>query len=169
MDVTARPQADDFGTDQGAQRRHLTGEPGRTFDVFISHASEDKAVVARPLSEALSQAGYRVWLDESELTLGDELGRKIDLGLTEARFGLVVLSPSFFAKEWPRKELDGLVARETADGQKVILPVWHRVTFADVLAYSPILASRLAVSTSDGLPAVVAAVERAMGARDQDT
>src|SRR6266508_555787 len=31
-------------------------------DVFISHASEDKAAVARPLAEALRDAGVSVWL-----------------------------------------------------------------------------------------------------------
>jgi hypothetical protein len=40
----------------------------------------------------------------------------------ESRFGVVILSPAFFAKEWPNKELDGLVAREDSRG-KVILPI----------------------------------------------
>ena len=97
------------------------------YEVFISHASEDKDEVARPLANRLEQLGLRVWLDECQLTVGDSLRRSIDRGLVASRFGVVVLSPSFFAKEWPNKELDGLVARD--DGkEKVILPVWHRVT-----------------------------------------
>jgi len=131
------------------------------YDVFISHASEDKVDVVRPLAAHLQSLGLRVWLDEFELTLGDSLRRKIDHGLSRSRFGLVVLSPAFFRKEWPNKELDGLVARE--DGrEKVVLPIWHNVSAADVVKYSPILAGKMAVSTSLGLEHVAARVRDAV-------
>lgn len=47
------------------------------------------------------------------------------------------------------RELDGLVTREIAGGSQLILPIWHGVTQADVMAYSPTLAGKLARSTSD--------------------
>ncbi len=72
-----------------------------------------------------------------------------------------MLSPHFFSKDWPKKELDGLVALEV-DGRKVILPVWHNVTRDEVARYSPILAGRLAVSTSTGLDNVVSEIRRAI-------
>jgi hypothetical protein len=124
------------------------------WDVFISHASEDKEEIARPLAEALQQAGLKVWYDEFSLKLGDSLRRSIDQGLRDSKFGLVILSPNFFAKEWTQRELDGLTAREIV-GDKVILPVWHKVTFQDVLGYSPVLADKFGVSTDQGLEAVV--------------
>lgn len=108
------------------------------YDVFISHASEDKDAVARPLARHLEDLGLRVWIDECELTLGDSLRRKIDVGLAQSKYGVVVLSPAFFGKESPNKELDGLVAREDGSG-KVVLPVWHNFTASDVLRYSPLL------------------------------
>ena len=124
------------------------------YDVFISHASEDKQEVARPLAERLNQLGLRVWLDEIELVIGDSLRRNIDSGLSKSTFGVVVLSKAFFKKEWTQKELDGLVARE--DGKtKIILPIWHNVTIDDVKKYSPILADKLAVQTNQGLSFVV--------------
>ncbi len=101
--------------------------------------------------------GLRVWLDEFELTLGDSLRRKIDYGLAGSRYGVVVLSSAFFSKEWPQRELDGLFARE--DGrEKVILPIWHNVTASDVARFSPMLADKVAVSTSLGLAHVAATV-----------
>jgi hypothetical protein len=131
------------------------------YDVFISHASEDKADVARPLAAQLQKLGLRVWLDELELTLGDSLRRKIDQGLAGSRYGLVILSPAFFEKEWPNKELDGLVARE--DGrEKVVLPVWHNVTAADIVKFSPLLADKVAVSTSRGLSHVAESIFEAV-------
>jgi len=81
-------------------------------DVFISHASEDKDAVARPLAEALIGGGASVWFDEYELRLGDRLRAKIEDGLRRSRFGAVILSHSFFAKRWPQLELDGLFALE---------------------------------------------------------
>lgn len=120
------------------------------FDIFISHASEDKEDLVRPLAEQLRQRGLRVWLDETELKLGDSLRRSIDRGLSTSRFGLVILSPNFLSKEWPQKELDGLVAREDGSS-KVILPIWHNVTRDNILAYSPLLADKIAAPTSKGL------------------
>ena len=131
------------------------------WDVFISHASEDKETVARPLAVALTDMGIRVWLDDYELTIGDSLRRSIDRGLSSSRFGVVVLSQSFFAKEWPNKELDGLAARE--DGlKKILLPVWHKVSRDDICRFSPLLADRLAVSTDGGISAVALRVSQAI-------
>lgn len=124
------------------------------YDVFICHASEDKDSFVRSLVTALHDKGLQVWYDEFSLTVGDSLRRSIDNGLLQSRFGIVVLSESFFAKEWPQKELDGLTAREI-NGIKVILPVWHDINRDDVLKHSPVLADRLGVQTSKGLEYVV--------------
>src|SRR5258706_10107710 len=105
--------------------------PEDEWDVFISHASEDKDAIARPLAEALRAKGLRVWYDEFSLTVGDSLRRKIEQGLSNSRFGVVILSHRFFAKHWAEQELNGLATREVG-GEKVILPVWHGVTFEDV-------------------------------------
>ena len=78
----------------------------------ISHASEDKEDFVRPLAKRLQEHGLRVWFDELTLTVGDSLRRSIDRGLAKSLHGIVVISPDFLKKEWPRKELDGLVARE---------------------------------------------------------
>ncbi len=132
------------------------------WDVFISHAWEDKEALARPLAKALEEAGLRVWYDEFTLDVGDSLRRSIDRGLANSKYGIVILSPSFFRKEWPQKELDGLVARES-HGEKVILPVWHNLTADEVRQYSLMLADRLAVSSSRGVEYVVAELLRATG------
>jgi hypothetical protein len=127
------------------------------YDVFICHASEDKDTIARPLAETLRKNGLTVWYDEFTLKLGDSLRRAIDNGLKSSRYGVVILSPWFFKKNWTQRELDGLVARD--DGkQKVILPIWHNVGRHDVLQYSPTLADKLAVRTKEGLDAVVKAI-----------
>jgi Lon protease-like protein len=136
---------------------------GDAWDVFISHAREDKEAVARPLALELRSRGLNVWFDEFTLSLGDSLRRSIDRGLAECRFGVVVLSPCFFAKEWPMRELDGLTSREN-EGRKVILPVWHGIEHPEVAKFSPTLADRLAVTTDRGITALADAIEKAIRA-----
>ena len=121
-------------------------------DAFICHASEDKETVARPLKDALEDRGWSVWLDELELTVGDSLTGTIEQALAESRFGVAILSPASFEKEWPQRELQGLAAREVAAGTKVILPVWHEVNQQYIAERAPILADRLGARTSDGIP-----------------
>lgn len=123
-------------------------EPGGgIFDVFISHASEDKDTVVRDLATALSSLGLRVWYDEFTLRIGDSLRQKIDRGLASSRVGLVVLSPSFISKGWPNYELDGIVARSVS-GEQILLPIWHEITKQQVIEYSPSLADKVARSTA---------------------
>jgi len=86
--------------------------------------------------------------------VGDSLRKAIERGLSNSRFGIVVLSPSFFAKEWPQAELNALFAMEL-DGRKLILPIWHNVNRAEVLNHAPWLADKVAARSSDGLNAVV--------------
>lgn len=125
--------------------KEATEEPD--YDFFISHASEDKDEVARPLAEALSVLGCKVWYDELTLKVGDSLRRSIDKGIARSRFGVVVLSETFFKKDWTQRELDGLTQQEIA-GESRILPLWHRVTAAEVRKFSPSLADKVALSTA---------------------
>jgi TIR domain len=123
-------------------------------DIFICHASEDKPGVARPLADALRGEGLSVWFDEYELRIGDSLRRAIDDGIANARFGVVILSPSFFAKGWTNWELDGLVHRQLTGTDAVILPIWHEVGAREVGAYSPSLANVRALPSTLGTPAL---------------
>ena len=116
-------------------------------DFFISHASEDKESFVRQLATALQEGGASVWYDEFTLKVGDSLRREIDRGLANSRFGVVVLSTSFFTKEWPQRELDGLFALDSQGGNR-ILPIWHEITKDVVLRHSPMLADRVALNTS---------------------
>jgi TIR domain len=115
-------------------------EDASAYDVFISHASEDKDRFVRPLAEALVRRGLSVWYDEFSLTVGDSLTASIDDGLSHSRYGIVVLSDHFFAKRWTKRELGGLVSRETAESKKLILPIWLGITRDQVVAASPTLA-----------------------------
>jgi hypothetical protein len=133
----------------------MTDQELERWDLFISHASEDKLTFVEPLASALSAFGVRVWYDEYTLKIGDSLSRSIDKGLANSDYGLVVLSPAFLAKQWPEYELRGLTARELR-GKKIIIPVWHNVSMEDILKFSPPLADKLAVRSYGLQPLQVA-------------
>ena len=134
------------------------------YDVFLCHASEDKASFVGPLADALVEEGLDVWYDDFTLEMGDSLRGAIDRGLAQSTFGVVVLSPAFFAKQWPQKELDALFAKETASDEKVILPVWHELGQKDVEALSPLIAGTVASKSANGIPRVVADIVKVIDA-----
>src|SRR5690242_19270256 len=133
----------------------------KQWDLFISHASEDKREVAMPLAEALERAGMAVWLDTHQLQIGDSIREKIESGLTACQYGVVILSPNFIAKQWPKRELNAMFALEE-DGIPLILPVWHNIERAAVIFYSPILADRLAVDTRQGFDFLAKSISKAV-------
>ncbi len=75
----------------------------------------------------------------------------------------MILSPHFFSKNWPQRELKGLAAREVAapDG-KVILPVWHKISYGEVLGHSPTLADKVSGKTDGGIDALADALSLAI-------
>ena len=117
------------------------------YDVFISHASEDKDEIVRPLANALVEKGVKVWYDEFEMKIGDSLRRKIDKGLANSRFGIVVISKDFIKKGWTNYELDGIITKAVS-GEQIILPIWHNITKKEVIDFSPSLADKLARNTA---------------------
>jgi hypothetical protein len=99
------------------------------FDVFISHASEDKNQVAFPLKLALERERLRVWLDHEELKLGESVPGSISDGLRDSRFAVVILSQNFLRKDWPKRELDAALDK--------VLPVLHGITHGQLQAAMP--------------------------------
>ncbi len=119
----------------------------KEYDVFISHATEDKDEVVRPLANALKNRNLNVWYDEFELKIGDSLRQKIDKGVANSKFGIVILSKNFIKKGWTNYELDGLITRSVS-GQQILLPIWHNITKQEVMDYSPSIADKVARNTS---------------------
>lgn len=134
-------------TDALSSVAYLDDEPEIQYDLFISHASEDKVDLVEPLIKALQVLSVKVWYDKFTLRVGDSLRKKIDQGLSNSRFGTLVLSSAFFAKQWPQYELDGMTALEM-NGRKMILPIWHKTSKSEVIKFSPTLADKVALNSS---------------------
>jgi hypothetical protein len=117
-------------------------------DAFISHASEDKKELAEPIYHALTNYGKTVWLDKYEIIPGRSLMQQIDDGLSTSKYGILLITPSFIKKPWPKAELQALFGSMMA-GEKEVIPVWHGVTQKDVRSFSPLLADLVAVTTAN--------------------
>lgn len=127
------------------------------YDVFVSHAWEDKESFVDEFVQALRGRNLRVWYDTAKMKWGDSMRAKIDEGLRHSRFGVAVLSPDYIAegKYWTKAELDGLFQLESING-KMLLPIWHNLTKKQVMNFSPIIAGKLAMTTASMTPNEIA-------------
>ncbi len=124
------------------------------WDVFICHATEDKDTFVRELTSSLSGEGISIWYDEFTLRVGDSLRETIEKGISKSRYGIVVLSPNFFQKDWPQRELNVLLQRDSRN-QRVILPVWLNIDYAGIAHHSILLAGIMATKAEYGMDRVV--------------
>ena len=99
------------------------------YDVFVSHAWEDKEDFVDEFVAALLALNIKVWYDTNKIKWGDSMRKSIDDGLKKSRFGVAVLSPNYIAegKYWTKAEQDGLFQLESING-KTLLPIWHNLT-----------------------------------------
>lgn len=140
-----------------ANMDNTINENEEEYDVFVSHAWEDKKDFVDEFVQALHMGGIKVWYDTTQMKWGDSMRAKIDDGLKKSKFGIVVLSPDYIkeGKYWTKAELDGLFQMESING-KTLLPIWHNLTKKDVMMYSPIIASKLAMTTANMTPQEIA-------------
>ncbi len=92
-------------------------------DVFLCHASEDKAAVVRPFVAACANAGISCWVDEAEILWGDSITAKVNGGIEAAKFVVVVLSEASASKNWPKREINAVLNMEASSGEVRILPL----------------------------------------------
>ena len=118
------------------------------YDVFISHASEDKETFVRPFVRRLLELGLSVWYDEFQIFPGDSLRRSLDEGLAKSKYVVAVLSPTFFKKKWTQNELSAIFAQESGKKGNII-PIWLGVSTSQVSRFSPMLADRVAITKTD--------------------
>ena len=118
-------------------------ENSEEYDVFVSHAWEDKESFVDEFVVELEKFQIKVWYDRQRIKWGDSMRERIDDGLRKSKFGIVVISPDYIAdgKYWTKAELDGLFQLESING-KMLLPIWHNITKQQVMNYSPIIASK---------------------------
>ena len=127
----------------------------RTRDIFICHASEDKATIAGPLVSSLRQAAISYWYDEEQIQWGDSIVNRVSGGLRDARYVVVVLSRHSVGKAWPMREIESALSRELTNPSTRVLPLLacSEEECKALLEKLPLLADKLFVRwTGDATP-----------------
>lgn len=140
----------------------------KEYDVFVSHASEDKADFVDEFVQEMKNRDIKVWYDTTEMRWGSSLRKRIDDGIKQSRYGIVVLSPNYIAdgKYWTKAELDGLFQQESVG--KVLLPIWHNLTKKQVMEFSPLIASKKALTTATMTPEEIAEEMKKLLSEDEE-
>lgn len=131
-------------------------------DIFICHASEDKAEVVRPLYTRLERAGFSIWYDESEINWGDSITEKVNWGLIHSRYVIVVFSRSFLGKRWPNREFNAISNSEASSGVSKILPlvVGEQYDIDQVLYAYPLINDKRFLRWKDGIDNLMVEVSK---------
>jgi hypothetical protein len=120
-----------LGVDRGMIETVRTSPTPGVPHVYLAHASEDKATLARPLAERLMAAGIEVWFDEWEIGAGDSLKRRMEQGLTDCTHFIVLLTPKSIGKPWVETEIDtGFM--KAVNGKSRFIGLRHGVKVADL-------------------------------------
>lgn len=118
-------------------------------DLFLCHAWDDRAGVAKDFYDQLVSSGATVWFSETDVVLGKPLMREIDRGLAMSRVGVVLVTPAMLrslpAEGVADKELSALLATDR------LIPVVCDTTFEALRDVSMLLASRSGFTIGDGV------------------
>lgn len=123
------------------------------YDVFISHAYEDKDPFVNELALALKKNGLKVWYSGFELKIGDSIAENVNAALRDAKYSIVIVSPVYLEKQWAMAELNALFSQEAERSR--ILPVLHNISVRQIQKRLPILADRFAISSGKNISVIV--------------
>lgn len=119
------------------------------YDVFISHASSDKEEFVEELYQSIKKLGIRIFYDKESLEWGDNWKTAILNGTKKSEFAVIVISENFFGREWTEKELEEFLSRQNRNGQKLILPILHNITLAQLQEKYPSVANIQAIDSKE--------------------
>lgn len=118
------------------------------YDVFVSHTNKDKIGYINELKASLDKLGVSVFYDKDTLEWGDNWKNKILEGVEKAEFAIIVISENFFGREWTEIELTEFLSRQNRNGQKIILPILHGISVAQIQEKYPAVAEIQALDSS---------------------
>lgn len=89
------------------------------YEIFISHASEDRPDVARPVHAACERFGLKAFLDDEHIAWGENFTHKINSALGASRTVLCIISATSVTKQWPMAEVNTALSLEVAGKKQV--------------------------------------------------
>jgi len=111
----------------------------KDYDVFISHANVDKSDYVNELFLTIKKLGINIFYDSDVLSWGDNWKDTILRGTEQSEFAIIVISESFFGREWTERELSEFLQRQNKMKQKIVLPLLYNITFEQLKVKYPLL------------------------------
>lgn len=102
------------------------------YDVFLYHANVDKDSFVEALKRSFDQLGISIFYDKDSIEWGDDWKQKIYDGLSNCKYGVIVVSENFFDRKWTEKELKELLSRQSETGGKLILPIAYNIDISAI-------------------------------------
>lgn len=99
-------------------------------EFFLCHASEDKSAIVRTFNQICKEHNIRTFYDEAEISLGDNIRKKISNGLNNSKIFLLFISKKTLKKYEVLKELSAAM-----DKDSVVIPILLGITEADLMLF----------------------------------
>jgi len=93
-----------------------------TRKVFISYSRQD-SLFAEDLSKRLKKDGIAVWFDSWEINVGDSIVRRVQEGIMDSDFLVILLSPNAVGSKWVDQELNAATIKNIESEGVFVLPV----------------------------------------------
>lgn len=121
----------------------------KEYDVFVSHANNDKNDYVNRLVEAIKKLGINIFYDSDVLSWGDNWKEIILSGTEKSEFAIIVISDSFFDREWTEIELSEFLQRQNKMKQKTVLPLLHNISIEQLKDKYPALQYIQAIKSNE--------------------
>ncbi|RXI05384.1 hypothetical protein DVH24_006641 [Malus domestica] len=101
------------------------------YDVFLSFRGETRKKLTDNLACTLKTRGFKIFLDENELTRGEPITSELKQAIQDSRLAAIIFSRGYAGSRWCLEELvEILVCKETMG--LMVLPVFYDIDTTDV-------------------------------------
>lgn len=124
-------------------------------NIFISHSGLDHPFVielAKRLKQDAENFGFDIWIDDREIEVGDSITRKINDGLKDSSFFVVILSVNSINSDWVKKEIDSTLMRQMTTKDIKILPILLDIGQEEISSTLPLFLDIYMSKFSKNLP-----------------
>jgi len=101
--------------------------------IFICHSSKDHDFINNELIRRLEKENLSdIWIDDWKIEVGDSIIEKINKGIKDSSFFIVVLSQNSIKSNWVNKELNTALMKQLTEKKIKILPIWLEIEEKDI-------------------------------------
>ncbi|KAI6679301.1 hypothetical protein NL676_033182, partial [Syzygium grande] len=113
---------------------------GTAYEVFLSFRGPDnRSGFTDVLYHGLADAGIRVFRDDEEIRVGDEIDWEILTAIDSVQICIPIFSKSYASSKWCLRELAAMVESKVKSGaEETILPIFYDVEPRDVRLETPL-------------------------------